>query len=83
MRKFITIVGVGERRRGISEKNKKSYDFTPIAFTYDMPYVSGVLAVTANISQDNLGDYIPTVGDRVEAVMHSDYTGKVYVDAIL
>lgn len=83
MRKLITIVGVGERRQGVSAKGRK-YDFTPVSFTYHMPDTTGLRATTCNIFQDALGDYIPAIDDQVEVVMREDFfTGKVHVDAVL
>lgn len=83
MRKVIKIVGVGERRQGVSSKGR-DYDFTPVSFTYDMPNVKGSKAATCIVSQNAMLDYIPSVGDEVEVVMREDYrTGAVYVDAIL
>lgn len=83
MRKVITIVGVGDRRQGVSAKGRK-YDFTRVSFTYEMPWTKGLRAATSNISQDAMLDYTPAIGDQVEVVMREDYrTGAVYVDAIL
>lgn len=84
MRKQITIVGVGDRRQGTSPKTGKSYDFTPISFTYEMPWTKGLKAATANVSQDSMPGYTPSIGDSREVVMREDYrTGAVYIDAIL
>lgn len=84
MRKQITIVGVGDRRQGTSPKNQKPYDFTPVSFTYEMPWTKGLKAATCNVSQDCMPGYTPAIGDTVEAVMREDYrTGAVYIDAIL
>lgn len=83
MRKFISIVGVGKRMSGTG-KTGKPYDFTPVAFTYDDQYISGVKCATANINADSMAGYSPAVGDTVEVVMREDYkTGRVYVDAVL
>ena len=83
MRKVITIVGVGDRRQGVSAKGRE-YDFTPVSFTYEMPWTKGLRASTCNINQDAMPDYIPSIGDQVEVVLREDYrTGAVYVDAIL
>lgn len=83
MRKVITIVGVGDRRQGTSAKGRE-YDFTPVSFTYEMPWTQGLRAATCNVSQDAMPGYTPCIGDEVEVVMREDYrTGAVYVDAIL
>lgn len=84
MRKFVTIVGVGERIHGTSSKTNKPYDFTPVAFQYDDNRFAGVKCATTNISADAFGSYAPRVGDSVEVVMREDYkTGRVFVDAVL
>ena len=84
MKKYINIVGVGNRMAGIGKTSGKTYDFTPVTFTFEDPRVHGLKAVTVNVNQTELGDYVPAVGDCVEAVMHEDFrTGRVYVDAIL
>lgn len=85
MRLAIQIVGVGDRRKGVSQKTGRAYDFTPVAFTYEHMRMTGVGAATVNISQDCCpADYSPAVGDVVEAVIREDYkTGRMYVDAIL
>ena len=84
MRKTITIIGVGDRRQGVSAKTNKPYDFTPVSFTYDVPFMYGVKAATANVAQDCMGDYTPLIDDVIEVIMHEDYrTGSVYIDAVL
>lgn len=84
MKKYINIVGVGNRMAGVGKNSGKAYDFTPVAFTYDDHFITGLKCATVNISADCLSGYVPAVGDTVEAVMHEDFrTGRVYVDAIL
>ena len=83
MRKVIKIVGLGDRRQGVSAKGRE-YDFTRVSFTYEDPWTKGSRAATCNINQDAMADYIPAIGDEIEVVMREDYrTGAVYVDAIL
>lgn len=84
MRKYINIVGVGNRMSGTGKNSGKPYDFTPVAFTYDDRFTAGLKAATVNINQDAMGGYTPAVGDTVEVVMREDYkSGRVYVDAVL
>lgn len=84
MRKYINIVGVGNRMSGTGKTSGKPYDFTPVAFTYEDNYITGVKACTVNINQDAMGGYVPAIGDSVEVVMREDYkSGRVYVDAVL
>lgn len=81
MRKQVTIVGVGQRRAGVS-KAGKNYDFTPIAFEFEDIEMSGVKAETINAGADALGEYVPRVGDVVDVVFHySNY--RPYLDAVL
>lgn len=83
MRTQITIVGIGQRRSGTS-KTGRPYDFTPIAITYDDPYITGQSAAVANVDGSVLGDYAPTIGDSREAFVRPDFrSGRVYVDGIL
>lgn len=84
MRKYINIVGVGSRKFGTAKQSGRQYDFTPVAFTYEDPFVQGLKCATVNIGQDCLGSYSPSVGDSVEVVMREDFkTGRVYVEAVL
>lgn len=84
MRKYINIVGVGNRMAGTGKSSGKPYDFTPVAFTYDDKLTTGLKAATANINADSLAGYVPAIGDSVEVVMREDYkTGRVFIDAVL
>lgn len=84
MRKYINIIGVGNRMSGTGKNSGKPYDFTPVCFTYDDNFITGLKCATVNINADSLGGYSPTVGDTVEVVMREDYkSGRVYVDAVL
>ena len=84
MRKFITIVGVGNRMSGTGKNSGKPYDFTPVSFTYDDKFVTGVKAASCNINADSMRDYTPNIGDTVEVVLREDFkTGRVFIDAVL
>ncbi len=84
MKTTITIVGVGERRSGISQKNNRPYDFTPVAFTYDDPYIAGLKAATVNVAETTLAGYRPAIGDSVTAWVREDYeTHRIYVDGFM
>ena len=84
MRKYINIVGVGNRMTGTGRNSGKPYDFTPVSFTYDDNYITGLKCATVNISADSMSGYVPKIGDTVEVVMREDYkSGRVYVDAVL
>lgn len=82
MRKEITIVGIGNRREGISEKTGRKYGFTPISFTYEDVYTDGVSAQTVNVD-DTAMPVVPLfVGEVREAVLHTQ-NYRMFVDAIL
>lgn len=84
MRKFINIVGVGNRIHGTSSKTGKPYDFTPVSFTYEDNYTTGLKAANCNLAQDCCPqDYRPCVGETVEAFMREDFkTGRVYIEGV-
>ncbi len=77
MRKYVNVVGVGEKRT-----SKKGWEYVPISFTYDDPYIRGVKAVTANVGVDVLDGCNPIVGDTLEFVMHES-NFSLFVDAVL
>lgn len=83
MRKIINIVGVGDRRQGISKKTNRPYDFTPISFTFEDPFTTGLKAASTLLSQDCCPDgYTPFVGESVEVFLRGDRTGEWYIDGV-
>lgn len=83
MRSNITIVGLGQRKMGVSQKTNKPYDFLPVSFTYDDPFFTGQKAATANIPGpdiDNIGGL--KIGQQYDAVFHN-YNNAVVIDALL
>ena len=82
-RKFINIVGVGNRIHGTSSKGNP-YDFTPISFTYEDRYTQGLKAANCSLQADCCPtDYQPTIGETVEVFMREDFkTGRVYIDGV-
>lgn len=83
MRANITIVGLGQRKSGVSQKTNKNYDFQPVSFLYDDPYTTGQKAVTANVPGadiDSMGGL--KIGQAYDAVFHN-YNNTVVVDALL
>ena len=83
MRSYITIVGLGQRKSGVSQKTNKPYDFQPVSFTYDDPNTVGQKAATSNIAGpdiDALGGL--KIGQQYDAVYHN-YNNAVIVDALL
>lgn len=77
MRKFVNVVGVGDKRT-----SKKGWEYVPVAFTYEDKFIHGVKAATVNISSDVLAGYTPAIGDTLEFVMHES-NFSLFVDAVL
>ena len=73
MRAKAKIVGIGPRRSGISNKNNKAYDFTPISFVYEESGVNGFAANTANVDQSVLSA-VPGLNVNAEVdIIYSSY----------
>lgn len=83
MRKVINIVGVGDRKQGISKTTGKPYDFTPISFTFEDPFTTGLKAANTMLWQNCCPDgYTPCVGESVEVFLRGDKTGAWYIDGV-
>lgn len=77
----ITIVGIGDRKSGVS-KAGRAYAFTPVHYTRKDQRVSGLVAESANIDDETLSKCRLELGKTYEAVTH--YANfHTYVDAIL
>ena len=72
-RVIFEIAGIGKRMNGVSKKNNRPYDFTPVSLLYDAPGFLGRAAVTMNLDAA-LVDAIPSleVGSVFEAVVYID-----------
>ena len=82
MRKIINIVGLGDRKQGIS-KTGRPYDFTPISFTFEDPFTHGLKAANTLLRQDCCPEgYVPCVGEAVEVFLRGDKTGAWYIDGV-
>lgn len=77
MRKYVNIVGVGERRT-----SKRGWEYVPLSFTYEDRFTNGLKAATCNVGVDALAGYNPAIGDNVEMVMHES-NFSLFVDAVL
>ena len=77
MRKYVEVVGVGEKRT-----SKKGWEYVPLSFTFEDKSVHGVKAAHVNVGTDILGNDVPIVGDTLEFVMHES-NFQLYVDAVL
>lgn len=82
MRTKAKVVGIGERKSGISKKGRK-YDFPPFHLVYPDNNTEGLAAATANVDQSILDAIpLPKVNDEVEIFFHF-YNGSMSVDGIL
>ena len=83
MRTKIKIVGIGDRKAGVSPKNGKPYDFQPVSFVYPDTYVKGLKAATANVS----GDMLDAIGgiklEEEREIFFHTYNNTVVIDGIL
>ena len=83
MRTKIKIVGIGDRKAGVSTKNGKPYDFQPVSFVYPDTYVKGLKAATANVS----GDMLDAIGgvklEEEREIFYHTYNNNVVIDGIL
>ena len=82
MRVRAKIVGIGERRSGVSKKNRP-YDFTPFHLIYPDKSTEGFAAASANVDQSILDPIpMPKLNDEVEIFCHF-YNGSLLIDGIL
>lgn len=69
MRKTVNVVGIGKRRKGTSRPGN-SYDFVPLAITYEDPSFGGVRACEVNCDTPEFEQRVIAVGDILEVFMH-------------
>lgn len=81
MRSLVEVIGVGQRKAGLSKKGSK-YDFTEFSIAYEVDGVVGRKAETVAIDAAILGDRVIAPGEVLDMVMHQA-NFKTYVDAIL
>lgn len=82
MRTKAKIVGICERRSGVSKKGR-NYDFTPFHFIYPDKNTDGFAAASANVDQSILDPILlPKLNDEVEIFCHF-YNGSMMIDGIL
>lgn len=81
MRKIVEVIGVGQRKKGLSKKGNK-YDFTEVSIAYETDGIVGRKAETVAIDAVTLGDRVVAPGEVLDIVMHQA-NFKTYVDAIL
>lgn len=82
MRTKAKVVGIGERKSGISKKGR-NYDFTPFHLIYVDKNTEGFAACSTNVDQSILDAIpLPKVNDEIEIFFHF-YNGNMSVDGIL
>lgn len=82
MRKTVQIMGIGQRKSGISKRNGKPYDFTDISIGYDSPDFLGYRCEVVAVDAAVIGNRVLSPGDSVDIVFHQ-YNFRTIVDAIL
>lgn len=82
MKTTIEIVGVGERKTGVSQKTNKPYDLVNIAYEYPDRNIEGVNATNQIIEGKWLDEYNVHVGSKHEVVLgYRNY--QPYIIAII
>ena len=82
MRNKDKVVGIGERRTGVSKKGR-AYDFTPFHLVYEDKNTEGFAVAVSNVDQSILDAIpMPHVNDDIEIFCHF-YNGSMTVDGIL
>lgn len=82
MRKDVTVLGIGQRKSGISKKGGKKYDFTEVAIGYEVDGFAGMKCETIAFDTPMIAEKNVAVGDVLDLVFHQA-NFKTYVDAIL
>lgn len=81
MRTKAKIVGIGERKSGVSKKGKK-YDFTPFHLIFEDRDTEGLAAACTLVDQSILDAIpLPKINDEVEIFFHF-YNGNMTIDGI-
>ena len=81
MRTTIEVIGVGQRKAGISKANRP-YDMTDISFKYPHQQFQGEKAETVGFPADVIGNRKIAVGDILDVEMfqmkYKTYIGCIY-----
>lgn len=82
MRITAKVVGIGERKSGVSKKGR-AYDFTPFHLVYPDRNTDGYAVACANVDQSILDAIpMPKINDELGVFCHF-YNGNMTVDGIL
>lgn len=74
---FITVVGVGSRRSGVS-KSGNAYDFVPVFITYDPApgdKINGKAAAEVLVDTDTVNRILPQPGDEFTVCLNKTRSG--------
>lgn len=69
MKAIVKVVGIGERRKGVSTKTGKPYDFVKVACVYDDGFMAGQNAFNCSIDGDEFESSNMSIGGEYEAVI--------------
>lgn len=83
MRVKMKIVGLGERKSGVSQKNNKPYDFIPVSFVFPDKYTEGVKAATSNVSYDMVDAVGGLMVNEEHEMFYHTYNNSIVIDGIL
>lgn len=82
MKTVVKVVGIGERKKGVSQKNGKSYDFQKVACIFDDGYIAGQYAFTCSVDGAEVEKAGIVVGGEYEVVIgYRNY--QPYIIAII
>lgn len=70
MRKTIEIIGIGERKCGISKKTNVKYDFTEVAISFEHKRFNGRRCEVVAIDQEILDQHPLCVGEVFDAEVY-------------
>lgn len=82
MRKLVQVLGVGQRKTGVSKRTRQPYDFMEVSFGFPDSGFDGLRCETVTVDTALLGDRVLATGETVDAVYHQS-NFKTYIDAIL
>lgn len=78
MRMSVEVLGIGERKCGISNKNRQKYDFTEVAVAFEHKKFEGRRCDVVCINQDIIEQHTLHVGDVIEAeVFEINYKTRI------
>lgn len=80
MRTVVTVVGMSDRRTGVSKKTEKPFDFCEMAVIFVNQWEQNAVAV-ATLDGPLMDKLQVRVGNKYDAVVNT-YNNKTYIDLI-